>query len=516
MNLKINKETVRSFEKISAAVQEQPVELDYVLPDYYPEIFRIMGCEAEPRVTLCSISGDRVTYELTVCIRVIYCPEGGAAPEAVEQRLTYSRTVNLDKPAVNGAVYIDVTRDHINCRAVNRRRIDVRGAVTVSVCVMGEEETEVISDAFGGSVELRKDQCLCPSSILHAARRVTVSDELETGENPPIGSVIRSSVQIMSTDKKLVAGKLAAKGELKITVAYTPAGDSDRPVCTLGFTLPYTELIDMEGLDADYDCYVHTEAVACDIIPRSEGDGAAGRLECEVMLFIDCTAVKSTMCEIACDEYSTVYATAHNSAPLKLRKEPEPVDMTVIAKAALENKDSPISEIYDVSVCTDKLRTEREGANIKVTGTVRISVIGKAENGDFFLTETDVPVDETITSAAEGGFSEYATPRLTYNTVSVTYTITPENTAEIKAEIAIRGRVEDHRIVNVLTDITFDEQTLREKPGDLALKLYFADAGEQLWDIAKGCGASVAAVMEENELDGGTLPESKMLLIPIS
>lgn len=516
MNMKINKESVRSFEKICAAAQEQPVELDYVLPDYYPEIFRIMGCEAEPRVTLCNISGDRVTYELTVCIRVIYCPEGGAAPESVEQKLTYSRTVNLDKPAVNGAVYVDVTQDHINCRAVNRRRIDVRGAVTVSVCVMGEADTEVVSDAFGGSVELRKNQCLCPSSIIHAARRVTVSDEFETGDNPPVGSIIRCSAQVISTDKKLIAGKLAAKGELKISLVYTPAGEADRPVCSLQFTLPYTELIDMEGLDTDYDCFVYTEAISCDVIPRSEGDGAAVRLECEVMLFIDCTAVKSTVCEIACDEYSTVYASSHSSIPVKIRKEPEIVDMTVIAKTTAENKDSPISEIYDVSFCTHKLRTEREGNSIKLTGTVRLSVIGKAENGDYFLTETDVPIDETITSLSPEGFSENALPRLSYDVVSCTYTITSDSTAEIKAEIAVRGRIEDYRTVNVLTDITVDEQTPREKPCDLALKLYFADEGEELWDIAKGCGASVKAVMEENELDSQALTESKMLLIPMN
>ncbi|MGN0521670.1 MAG: DUF3794 domain-containing protein, partial [Eubacterium sp.] len=52
----------------------------YVLPDYYPEIFRIIKCTAEPKITSCAVSGDRVTYELTVCLKVIYCSEGGTRP----------------------------------------------------------------------------------------------------------------------------------------------------------------------------------------------------------------------------------------------------------------------------------------------------------------------------------------------------------------------------------------------------------------------------------------------------
>ena len=50
--------------------------------------------------------------------------------------------------------------------------------------------------------------------------------------------------------------------------------------------------------------------------------------------------------------------------------------------------------------------------------------------------------------------------------------------------------------------------------GDYALKLYFADDGEDIWDIAKKYKTSVSAVMEENDL-GGDSVSGRMLLIPI-
>jgi hypothetical protein len=45
MDLKINREMLPVTEVILDEMQEQSVELDYVLPDYDPDIFRMIGCD---------------------------------------------------------------------------------------------------------------------------------------------------------------------------------------------------------------------------------------------------------------------------------------------------------------------------------------------------------------------------------------------------------------------------------------------------------------------------------------
>ena len=42
MELKVNKEEICASETALKTKQEQALELDYVLPDYYPEIFKIL------------------------------------------------------------------------------------------------------------------------------------------------------------------------------------------------------------------------------------------------------------------------------------------------------------------------------------------------------------------------------------------------------------------------------------------------------------------------------------------
>lgn len=515
MELKVNKEPVRSGERICSSTQEQSVELDYVLPDYYPEIFRIIRCSAEPEITAVAVNGSRVTYELTVRLRVIYCSEENGSPEAVEQKLVYSRTVDTDRMAENPRVYVNAVTDHVNCRAVNRRRIDVRGAITVNICVIGVTETEIVSEAFGSNIQLRKKSCTCPARIITSQKRVTVSDDLTVSETaPPVGNILRTSAELISSDKKMIAGKAAAKGELRISAVYTsPGSDSEAPVTTMQFSLPFSQLVELEGLDDDYECMINTSVISCELRPASEGDGNSRQLECEVLLLIDCLAVKMAAYEIACDEYSTSHASSHTTVPVRIESSPVPIDSSISVKGICENKDSPLSEIYAAWCNVSGVKIAAAENGLTASGKAVLTVMGQAENGDFVICETDIPVEETlpapiskITSAAE--------IKAALSVTSCSYTITSDNTAEVRAEIAVRGYFTDFTEIEAITDITVDETSPREQKEDYALRLYFAESGEELWDIAKRYGASMLRIIEENELDGDALSEAKMLLIP--
>ena len=74
---------------------EQGVELDHVLPDYYPEIFRILKCCLSPRVISAAVSGNKIMLDGVVLIKVLYLAENSTALHCVEQRYTWSKTVDI-------------------------------------------------------------------------------------------------------------------------------------------------------------------------------------------------------------------------------------------------------------------------------------------------------------------------------------------------------------------------------------------------------------------------------------
>ena len=54
----------------------------------------------------------------------------------------------------------------------------------------------------------------------------------------------------------------------------------------------------------------------------------------------------------------------------------------------------------------------------------------------------------------------------------------------------------------------------QRKKDPAAVILYYAEPGEQLWDIAKRYGVDCAKIAAENELATETLAERTMLVIP--
>ena len=99
--------------------------------------------------------------------------------------------------------------------------------------------------------------------------------------------------------------------------------------------------------------------------------------------------------------------------------------------------------------------------------------------------------------------------------VSCSYTLTSDNTVEIKSELKVTGMVYNTMYMKALTDISVNEAEPLEKDGDYALRLYFADKGEDMWEIAKKYGTSINAIMEENNLNDEVISEHGMILIPI-
>ena len=67
----------------------------------------------------------------------------------------------------------------------------------------------------------------------------------------------------------------------------------------------------------------------------------------------------------------------------------------------------------------------------------------------------------------------------------------------------------------VVINMSLDESKTTLKAEQAAVTLYFADEGEQIWDIAKRYHTSVGAILEENDLDAEIMTQGGMILIPL-
>ena len=76
MDLKVMNKAISTSETLFDDFDERPVDCDFVLPDYCPDIAAVLKCTMKPVVQSKQLSGDRMILDGTVMIRVMYLDEG--------------------------------------------------------------------------------------------------------------------------------------------------------------------------------------------------------------------------------------------------------------------------------------------------------------------------------------------------------------------------------------------------------------------------------------------------------
>ena len=508
MEIKLSKESFTTKKVLLNQNSQQSLELDYVLPDYCPEIFKVLSLKIYPSVSKIAVNGTKLGYELTALVRVCYVSEQGEI-SAVEQTLNYDKSFDLPFAPKTPVSYIEPTAESKSCRVVNKRRIDVRGVISTSVRVYADEQTQAVSDALGGGIQLKKTLVAYPSRRLFITKRVTVVDEVEIiSTKPAIGTVLRTEAVVTNLDKKILSGKLLTKGEVSVGVLYVPesGGEPEK----ISFDLPFSQVSDVEGLDERYDIFVDASAAGCDIRPLPKSDPA--KLECELRIDISCLALRFESARLADDVFSTDWETGCERTECLVECVPEALNESHRVKTVLTYSEGEIKTVISAHAEPSgvEIVSKASGENV-VLGKLAVTVYAKNESGKPVCLEGEVKFEHSLPGKpcdCSGSF-------VRANASGTAYNLTGSNAIEISSEIKLRGYICEATPKSVITNITLDESKPVERDRECSLKLYYAEKGESPWEIAKRCRASLKAITEENEIDGETVENGGMLLIPI-
>ena len=134
MELELRRQTVPSFETILEETVEQPVECDALLPDYCPDIRRILKCTLTPVPVGKTITAGRLEVEGLATLNILYISAGGE-PARGEYKVPFTRMLELHGEAEDPIITVGMLPGPVSCRAVNQRRLEIRGSVVVSAAM---------------------------------------------------------------------------------------------------------------------------------------------------------------------------------------------------------------------------------------------------------------------------------------------------------------------------------------------------------------------------------------------
>ena len=517
MELKLERQTFCTAQTVLETKAEQSVEKDFVLPDYCADIFRILKCVVDARVLSQSINGSKLTFELGVSARVLYCSEGDSKVNCIVQKMNYTKSVDIEGSCTDPAVSITPRCDYVNCRVISPRRLDIRGAVTSAIKVTCKSTSSIITGASGCNIQLRKQLVTFPAKRLTADKRVTVIEELELAQDkPPVSQIIRTGCFIEPAEQKMIAGKLVTKGDANITMVYTCVDKSgENSIETMRFTIPFSQIIDIDGIDESFEARVQITPSSCEIMPTSDSQTS---LECELVMLVSCEAVKYETADTVTDAYSTSCECTVKAADSTFDSTPVRKQETLMVNSKVSYADDELMQIYDSCAQTDNIsvRLSDDKSEFTVSGNVRFSVLAKSSGNCPVFLETQEPFEYKASVPEQLAGLDGIACVTDVRVKSCGYRMSGGDGAELTAELVINTDVTASAAKQLLCDITVDSAKPKQREDGCAVKLCYCSEQDDIWEIAKKYSTSVSAIMEENELSGDSALQRGMLLIPLT
>lgn len=509
MELNLQRQSIIINETVYDGFVEHPIECDALLPDYCPDIIKVLKCIIDPFVHATTVNGDRLTIEGEAVTHIYYMAEKGAVRHT-EYKIPFVKVVELRSAPSHPVILVDSMVDYVNCRAVNQRRVDIRGAITFDVHVSSSKEEQVVNAADGGELQLRLDVVQTTDCIGQYETVFAVTEDLELSNGKaPINTIVRTNCRVMIQDYKVVAGKVVLKGEVLLYILYQPLDENSR-LEIMEYALPISQVIDAEGMDEDCIADVKLYPLSCDLQPLQNEDGEYVLFSVDAKIKVMITAYRHREVPIATDCYSILFDCNSKSNVLHFTRAVDTVRETMIHKATLPLPEG-IEAVLDAWCTMQSVSCKQDENNVVLPMKMTMSILAEMQDGEVAYFEQE---SETEHPVAVPAHCKDIVFKPSASVMSCTYNLIGKEEIELRCEVLISGCMFCEVVCNAIHDIALNEENPKEKEAN-KLYIYYADRGESVWDIAKRYNTSAGVIWEENDLASDKIDEKSMLLIPI-
>jgi hypothetical protein len=510
MDYMLERERIAVGEVIFDGCQEQPVDIDINLPDYCPDIQRILKCQIYPKISSRSITGDRLMLDGSYTVKIFYLDPDGTCVRCYESDDSYSAEIALKQQAENALILASPRVEYVNCRASSPRRLNVHGSFSLCAKVISAGQCEAVSNIAGDGVEQQKTSVSVNELVGFAQQQFSVDEVLELGQGKPSAdSLVRADAYVVLQDCKIAAGKLMTKGEANVKFLYQTSGENPS-LETMEYALPFTQMLDCDGVSDDCFCSVRLQTAGVEAQIKNDYSGDKTYFDTKVKIHASARAYRKKDVVIVNDAYSRSYELNIDAKQKTMESLAEVDEDTLVHKTEIAMDDSPVTKVIDLwSEMASATATVADG-KIAFKGKYSLCVLAQNEKNTPFYFERLIDFEHELPCASSGDLK--CEPDV--DTGAVSYRIVG-NGIEVKTELRVRAEVVQRVNFKAVATVTADETKPIQRDTTACLCLYFADAGESLWNIAREYRTSMASVRAENGITGDFVENRGMLLIPM-
>ncbi len=509
MEIETTIRTIAIPETVFDDVTECPVDCNFTLPDYLPEISTILKCLMKPIIQSHQIIGDRVMTDGTIYLQFLYLDEERKCVRSFEHSQPFTAAFTVKNLENFDDIILNTKSGYLNCRATGPRGVDVHGAFSVRLTLMSQMPIEVVESTENKNVFYKGEKIHNTLLDAFVQKQFTINEVLEIGRNLPAEQLLRNDAVALITECKQLPEKAIVKGDILLRTYYI----TDTQTGTVGCTksrIPFSQILDIEGLTEEKLCDCQADVLLCDVHVTQNANNDNSLLSVTLKVSIVLRTYSEECCTVMTDVFHTGY-------PLKLKTQRlMPTQIVSLQhgnhtlRQTVELPDSDIADIVDV--WCDIITTETHCEENAAIANMRLNVcmITRDDNGILAYyertTDTEILFEECCEQLS-----------VQFTLIDCEYHLNGTQ-LELQLQLAVTRKCLSSHTCLAVTALAVDENTPYHQELGMegcSLKAYFAKMGESVWDIAKKEHTSPWQLQEENELTEEILGENRVLLIPM-
>lgn len=473
---------------------------DFSLPDYQPQIKRLLRVRATVSLPDTYVGSGRVEASGTVDYAILYSGNDGAlycATESAEYQMSLPVELTADVDLNEGLLCdVEVLPDLTTGRVVAPRRLSVKCRLRSRVRVFGTRRLEdAVSEPEKYAVERLCSEAESARLFFGTGETLQLGDEILLEAGDADLRVISAEGEVFVSEVTAGSGVIHARGEvcLKLLCCHEA---SPMPPVTLLRRIPFTQAIPTDG--AEVNCEACADGVCSEIRITVE----EGRILCEVGVRLHARAQRNERFSFTKDLYSTNTACESKMGSLTLPRALRCGNGNVSVNHTLSLEEAgirPGMQVVDLSLTPGSYALEGENGKYRLTGRCRAHVI-LADEEDYSAQEFELPFRYEIDGEGNGALDCDAR----VSAISCRARVDGERIA-IDGELAVSMAVRGERRVELLTEVAFGEPFAKS---GAAYTVCYPSADDTLWSVAKRYHRAVHAVSEANALAGSPAADS--------
>lgn len=470
-----------------------------IVPDSMEDIAKILSVKAYPSITDTRTEAGRIALSGQVRFNVLYIGEESSRICSLTITSPFSHVINAPNVTDDNISTASVDCFTTTHSLINSRRMKATASIRFCATSYKNSRMKALCDASGAQT-VKKETSLSAAKVICTKNIVvTASSDLPAGKEA-IETILRHDAHIADSDFKILNNKAIVKGNILASILYL-SGDN---IIDASVTVPFTEVVEAEGLAPSYETTLNLAVSDCSIKPDTDLSGDYKMLDCDFVLTAQILSFTKETVTTVSDLYLPGGSIKTDSGSLSATTLAADMHEEEFFKDTI-TLPSDLPALYRI-VALDHNLTDFTLSDSTLSATAEITILYlSGENRTSVNTYTaKVPVTHQ--------FASHSPIKATSKLKHIGYAITGEKSLEVRLGIDFAFSEAASSDFNVFTLCEEAPYTPEKRP---SIVVSFVSPGDTLWDIAKKYNIAVSHLASANALDeNALLTVGEKLIIP--